>query len=125
MEIGWGVVDRPAYPRSLQWGHRLSAMEITPITRASSTALRLQWGHRLSAMEIRTATCSSSGPISRFNGATAFRRWRYVRSGPFTNFQERGFNGPPPFGDGDIKYGFMSSGVERASMGPPPFGDGD
>ena len=37
---------------SLQWGHRLSAMEMAAKAVADKAAAELQWGHRLSAMEI-------------------------------------------------------------------------
>ena len=37
--------------RTLQWGHRLSAMETHSTGGLESTGNVLQWGHRLSAME--------------------------------------------------------------------------
>ena len=36
----------------------------------------LQWGHRLSAMEIRPSRSAWASPGCSFNGATAFRRWK-------------------------------------------------
>ena len=40
----------------------------------------LQWGHRLSAMESPGCTTPAM-PRTRFNGATAFRRWKVAMSG--------------------------------------------
>ena len=36
----------------------------------------LQWGHRLSAMETSPGTRAGAGAACSFNGATAFRRWK-------------------------------------------------
>ena len=92
----------------------------------------LQWGHRLSAME------------TRFNGATAFRRWKRVRlcltrllqwghrlSAMETSPKRKGrwvqiiaSMGPPPFGDGNEAKA-VKKAADKASMGPPPFGDGN
>ena len=87
-------------PMKLQWGHRLSAMETRMDSRERSKPMKLQWGHRLSAMETCIAwrgtgvgNDASMGPPPfgdgnrwpgmltaatrpRFNGATAFRRWK-------------------------------------------------
>ena len=94
----------------LQWGHRLSAMEIARRHHAPGD-LRvasmgpppfgdgkitvgwpgvpfedtLQWGHRLSAMERPRSTRWPTYGATSFNGATAFRRWRSRRR-----------NKPPP-----------------------------
>ncbi len=60
---------------TLQWGHRLSAMESSMLRSYMSLVRELQWGHRLSAME----SCPgprATGRSPRFNGATAFRRWK-------------------------------------------------
>ena len=61
----------------LQWSHRLSAMETvaTGVMTAAQWAL-LQWSHRLSAMETRTWASRLGRYLRRFNGATAFRRWK-------------------------------------------------
>ena len=61
---------------SLQWGHRLSAMESAPPMIAATIQPRLQWGHRLSAMESRQTSGRAHWRGSSFNGATAFRRWK-------------------------------------------------
>ena len=158
----------------LQWGHRFSAME-TPliIVAVILYGAWLQWGHRFSAME----TCreyagehllldASMGPplfsdgdrrnhalvvlqSNRFNGATAFQRWR------------PGAVGDTPYADSELQWGHRFSAMEtlweegdettlwllqwghrfsametvrangadavliRASMGPPLFSDGD
>ena len=89
----------------LQWGHRLSAMETHLCDRALTesipasmgpppfgdgnsdaytftiTVIALQWGHRLSAMET-TETRRYQPPLYRFNGATAFRRWKPPAESP-------------------------------------------
>ena len=62
---------------TLQWGHRLSAME-TGYEPAVGlyTVVQLQWGHRLSAMETSKSLWTISTREECFNGATAFRRWK-------------------------------------------------
>ena len=76
--FGDGNMGEQAIPRTLgrlQWGHRLSAMETEARCAMHFSSVSLQWGHRLSAME----TClGTRGRIfrPRFNGATAFRRWK-------------------------------------------------
>ena len=91
-------IGLPLY--SLQWGHRLSAMETMSCRGCQGLSSMLQWGHRLSAMETALAgqvklaeLVASMGPppfgdgnsgqrprpsrsTTRFNGATAFRRWK-------------------------------------------------
>ncbi len=92
--------------RKLQWGHRLSAMERFRAPATHLRSRRLQWGHRLSAMErglpepdISAQERASMGPPPfgdgkllnsiqswlrpiRFNGATAFRRWKAPPKSP-------------------------------------------
>ena len=108
---------------------------------------KLQWGHRLSAMESHgdlevaggSTSWASMGPppfgdgksqpgadrtqaatstSRRFNGATAFRRWKATlgrRAIPALAVTAS--MGPPPFGDGKrLQW-------RDRSMGPPPFGD--
>ena len=60
----------------LQWGHRLSAMERVRQLTQELQILTLQWGHRLSAMESCVRLSQPLGRPPRFNGATAFRRWK-------------------------------------------------
>ena len=88
---------------SLQWGHRLSAMETPAPTAIPSIAWSfLQWGHRLSAMETVSALCQFQ-----------------VRCTPPSM-------GPPPFGDGNKHDVVLGANALRVpSMGPPPFGDGN
>ena len=88
-------------------------------------------------------------PLLRFNGATAFRRWKAGRL-PLPQAAVAGLQwghrlsamertpwrrypwptrwasmGPPPFGDGKVGGTWHNPWeITRASMGPPPFGDG-
>ena len=94
----------------------------------------LQWGHRLSAMEIRGAAPDGAfrPRCSSFNGATAFRRWRsagdqrVMRNALFNNVS---FNGATAFrrwrSGRRPRAAAISAKTLPASMGPPPFGDGD
>ena len=132
----------------LQWGHRLSAMEAAGTGESKTWMGLLQWGHRLSAMEACWDARTPTWAGSRFNGATAFRRWKHRRAAQRCRPFGLASMGPPPFGDGsndgsDIKkagiwlqWGHRLSAMEalvvhgphhelpQASMGPPPFGDG-
>ena len=143
-------------------------------SRMMSATTALQWGHRLSAMEIPPFAASPCRYRS-FNGAIAFRRWRSESwlggVPPFRALQwghrlsamemellvyalglvEVASMGPSPFGDGDIRFNtksfettsklqwghrlsameirtplvYVAIGVFHASMRPSPFGDGD
>ena len=84
----------------------------------------LQWGHRLSAVEITTGSGVRGRPRG-FNGATAFRRWKFIDE-LRERVEELGFNGatafrrwksPPVIARQQDKV--------PASMGPPPFGGGN
>ena len=57
----------------------------------------LQWGHRLSAMESAASIPSPSADTPTFNGATAFRRWKGCRSICVTWNQPSSFNGATAF----------------------------
>ena len=108
-------------PGWLQWGLRLSAVEICQRMTSSETGRRgLQWGLRLSAVEIGFSAerlpehpAASMGPppfgggnafhkgvynyeCAGFNGASAFRRWksRYPSS---TRPESTSFNGASAF----------------------------
>ena len=61
----------------------------------------------------------------RFNGATAFRRWKRRRRTSRRMWCATASMGPPPFGDGNDAARNVGLGVCEASMGPPPFGDGN
>ena len=91
----WGF-----FSSSLQWGHRLSAMETSVDRTSSALRMALQWGHRLSAME----TYSKAACIASSQGPSM---------------------GPPPFGDGNRQGQQRHWRGVRPSMGPPPFGDGN
>ena len=60
----------------------------------------------------------------RFNGATAFRRWK-GKLHPVDAHDTPASMGPPPFGDGKIVPCIGVQALDgAASMGPLPFGDG-
>ena len=66
---------------SLQWGHRLSAMETCRVAVGVGRPYALlQWGHRLSAMETFVPRVNGATAFGEtcptFNGATAFQRWK-------------------------------------------------
>ena len=90
----------PSHPISLQWGHRLSAMETSLAVKIIRPVASLQWGHRLSAMDRRNDHRCRVRP----NTASM---------------------GPPPFGDGNDGRQDQGKGLHPPSMGPPPFSDGN
>ena len=117
---------------------------------SSCFAFWLQWSHRLSAMETRDATSSRPSPGRRFNGATAFRRWKRLMSVTTSTRSELlqwshrlsametsskasgtcsswgGFNGATAFRRWKPgRRGQFGPHHIRASMEPPPFGDGN
>ena len=86
---------------TLQWGHRLSAVETRPAPPAIFGLLdQLQWGHRLSAVE----TLREGNLMPDIFGASM---------------------GPPPFGSGNGHRAVLHDRRDQASMGPPPFGSGN
>ena len=126
--FGDGYRPSPRQPwigrSTLQWGHRLSAMDTfahlpgfldrrlpsmgpPPFgdgypfrpAKASITADSLQWGHRLSAMDTGVMVGEAPDVV-----------------GPSM--------GPPPFGDGYEVEDLVGRRTGPPSMGPPPFGDG-
>ena len=101
----------------------------------------LQWSHRLSAMETREQTHAIRSADGRFNGATAFRRWK-----PPDQWRQRAytldcFNGATAFRRWKPMVGVQRASqrllwkrvskhtqfdqLMAASMEPPPFGDGN
>ena len=102
-----------AWLTSLQWGHRLSAMETsvlhTPFSRRPSLGYCFNGATAFRRWKPAQVRLASMGPppfgdgnaplnmIRRFNGATAFRRWKPLSFWPFTSASM----GPPPFGDGN------------------------
>ena len=119
------IRDYLATIHTLQWGHRLSAMETTMLTVMNGSVRTLQWGHRLSAMETRlhplvrriVIVAASMGPPPFGDGnvrLVAGKRLRIHAS-----------MGPPPFGDGNDGPQNRRNSDRQASMGPPPFGDGN
>ncbi len=62
----------------------------------------LQWGHRLSAVETSASAFAPSWSSRCFNGATAFRQWK--PDGPMCHPLDHGASmGPPPFGSGNFQ----------------------
>ena len=109
----------------LQWGHRLSAMETRDGLTKPTFSWWLQWGHRLSAMETGTSHIPAGPPGSRFNGATAFQRWKPLQRWAKNPPKSDASMGPPPFSDGNKERRTMDLSQRAASMGPPPFSDGN
>ncbi len=157
----------------LQWGHRLSTVETPPAAAGTWASLLLQWGHRLSTVETagqhlldKSSQHASMGPppfdggnagahpllpltSERFNGATAFRRWKLrERAGwgrgsaklqwghrlstvetscarLYTVLPVPASMGPPPFDGGNIVIDVGVVNDPVASMGPPPFDGGN
>ena len=109
----------------LQWGHRLSAMETSRYQHGQSLRQRLQWGHRLSAME----TTFNGGDIFSWFGL----QWGHRLSAMETSWAWGlaawtwwSFNGATAF----RRWKPAQHPVPRCagaipSMGPPPFGDGN
>ena len=61
-------------------GHRPSAMEtLWNDLHLMNPGFQLQWGHRLSAMERGKPCGEVARPTFRFNGATAFGRWKGLK----------------------------------------------
>ena len=89
--------------RTLQWGHRLSAMETLEQLSKNVDKLSLQWGHRLSAMETWWRTQTAWSRRKCFNGATAFRRWKRALNGRRYAGRHHASMVPPPFGDGSSR----------------------
>ena len=84
------------HPFRLQWGHGLSAVEISVATRPAKPAPGgLQWGHGLSAVEISDAA-KHPWPTIGFNGATAFQPWKCRPIRPASPWRF-GFNGATAF----------------------------
>ena len=133
---------------ALQWGHRLSAMETSSNRRQPTSPSQLQWGHRLSAME----TCRLGPAVEvfrRFNGATAFQRWKLeehveklkerdaLQWGHRLSAMETGTTRAAVTPLTVLQWGhrlsametflvqFLDVAVAHASMGPPPFSDGN
>ncbi len=85
----------------------------------------LQWGHRLSTVEITFTAIVVLETGIGFNGATAFRRWKYV-SNPLTHpARQPASMGPPPFDGGNSGGCSHAAVASLASMGPPPFDGGN
>ncbi len=145
-----GFVNSSSGNLSLQWGHRLSAVETVTMQETLHGPIDwLQWGHRLSAVEtlryfFSSIECNaaSMGPPSFgggnpvcwrllyrgdscFNGATVFRRWKHIGCWCSTNGLV-GFNGATVFRRWKrAPATYIPQQQFCASMGPPSFGGGN
>ena len=115
----------PAVPASLQWGHRLSAVETGSVMSALAIITSLQWGHRLSAVETRVGSVILISICPASMGPPPFGSGNIPNPcGPL--FVPLASMGPPPFGSGNPPVVDGRRRKERvASMGPPPFGSGN
>ena len=94
-------------PNWLQWGHRLSAMEIS-VNMGTDRGVRwLQWGHRLSAMEICLLQLCLSAYPERFQWGHRLSAMEITRRGPGGAAVPGASMGPSPFSDGNMVAGFM------------------
>ena len=76
----------------LQWGHRLSAMETARRVAVDAKVKRtLQWGHRLSAMETRKSSTRTTGGATAFRVSSMFLQWGHRLSA----METPRFNGEP------------------------------
>ena len=98
-----------------------------PSSRSTGKASRsLQWGHRLSAMETTRLRRPSLNRLRTFNGATAFRRWKLTAPTTGTTPSLSSFNGATAFRRWKLESGRRGELPDCSpSMGPPPFGDGN
>ena len=110
---------------SLQWSHRLSAVETAVCDVDGLEGIVLQWSHRLSAVETRRTPRRSGSGSRSFNGATAFRQWKRHLVGHTISGYWGASMEPPPFGSGNSLWGGGQRIRSSASMEPPPFGSGN
>ena len=115
---------------------------------ANFLAFRLQWGHRLPAVEMLSSSSSSSLIQCYFNGATAFRQWKFrskqLATGSLPNFngatafrqwkfrarrrrsvRRSHFNGATAFRQWKSRIPSSPARPKGTSMGPPPSGSGN
>ena len=116
---------------SLQWSHRLSAVE----TSLRTALVKAQRSPRPASMEPPPfgsgnlhhdpSTHDPKTISRRFNGATAFRQWKRgeVASTAGVAHGQASME-PPPFGSGNSIGSPIFSSPLLASMEPPPFGSG-
>ena len=85
----------------------------------------LQWGHRLSAMETWSTRSHRRWLRWSFNGATAFQRWK-LGSLLVIRLAKSSFNGATAFQRWKPEHRAYAQGAQfPPSMGPPPFSDGN
>ena len=111
-------------PVSLQWGHRLSAMESWGVESTLPSLCNASMGPPPFGDGKLGCPLLTKRRFKRFNGATAFRRWKGVGGQRVVCPDHRASMGPPPFGDGKKDNRLRVPPGKTASMGPPPFGDG-
>ena len=139
-----------------QWTDLLASMGPPPFGDGNRRRLLRRDGHRDASMgpppfgDGNSAHPNRRWPEStRFNGATAFRRWK-LGGLLLVDAVQLASMGPPPFGDGNMcgvpclvscqaalqwghrlsamethESGDVDDGNHAASMEPPPFGDGN
>ena len=106
----------------LQWGHGLSAVEMSTSGVPVNQSFELQWGHGLSAVEISTPSAPSNISAGSFNGATAFQPWKFVRRRCRSLEYPAASMGPRPFSRGNaIREGLNLRGVGRGFNGATAF----
>ena len=120
---------------TLQWGHGLSAVEISPCPPCLRGVIHASMGPRPfsrgNLATIRRRGCSSSC----FNGATAFQPWKCLRGGTFAVDRVGSFNGATafqpwksprrpasPFAGSPLQWGHGLSAVEIGFSSDRPNG---
>ena len=120
----WAQMHISGLDSPLQWSYRLSAMETGVAPVETKFEVKLQWSHRLSAMETGFRSLGRGYYPGRFNGATAFRRWKHRQSAGHVPRSIR-FNGATAFRRWKPEDRVPHVDHLGASMEPPPFGDGN
>ena len=98
----------------------------TPLShRILSAESQLQWGPPLFSDGNLPGPRSTACRRSRFNGATAFQRWKLGIVGLAGRAAGNASMGPPLFSDGNAPGRPLPADRRHASMGPPLFSDGN
>ena len=96
---------------SLQWGHRLSAMETSrPKSITNQQYFNLQWGHRLSAMETSVRAPTAGSAICPLQWGHRLSAMETRSIGQWVLDPAHPSMGPPPFGDGNSQYRPVGTG---------------
>ena len=92
----------------------------------TSKTSSLQWRHRLSAMETSPHCGWASGGLRPSMGPPPFGDGNRLEPAECKGERPPPSMGPPPFGDGNQQeHPENRGGLQPPSMGPPPFGDGN